>query len=101
MLLERGIDPNMQDENGKIPLHEALFGEHCSTAELLLKHGADLNRNSDVLLHTLFLSGCYKAVELLLKRNVDPNIRDEYGDVLLHKAFYREHYKPQLRIRSQ
>ncbi|MCJ1282218.1 hypothetical protein MMC26_001541 [Xylographa opegraphella] len=40
-LLELGADPNLLNEEGRGPLHEAALHNHTKTVKLLLKHGAD------------------------------------------------------------
>jgi ankyrin repeat protein len=50
-LLDRGADPNLlcsypdmiELQPGMTPFHSALFNDHFAVAELLLKHGADIN----------------------------------------------------------
>jgi hypothetical protein len=41
LLLERGVDPNAEDKDGRTPLHVAAFNGHVDVVRLLLEHGAD------------------------------------------------------------
>jgi ankyrin repeat protein len=43
LLLERGADPNVKDDDGKTPLHYAAWKGHHKVVELLLEHGANPN----------------------------------------------------------
>jgi ankyrin repeat protein len=40
--LERGVDPNTSDPDGRTPLTEAAYYGHTEIAKLLLDHGADI-----------------------------------------------------------
>ena len=42
LLLEHGADPNIKNERGCTPLHDASFGHHFYTMESLVQHGADV-----------------------------------------------------------
>src|SRR5688572_29586632 len=41
-LLDRGVNPNAKDPEGRTPLSEAAFYGHTDIAKALLSHGADL-----------------------------------------------------------
>ena len=43
MLIARGADPNLRQESGWAPLHEAVSQSHKSVVEFLVNHGADPN----------------------------------------------------------
>src|SRR5205085_8180493 len=42
-LLDRGVDINTRDENGRTPLMEAIFGGQIETVRMLIDRGADIN----------------------------------------------------------
>ncbi|UYV71306.1 hypothetical protein LAZ67_8002567 [Cordylochernes scorpioides] len=43
LLLEKGVDPNIQNSKGNTPLEEAAFKGHTEVARLLLDNGAEVN----------------------------------------------------------
>ncbi|MEG8230109.1 ankyrin repeat domain-containing protein [Candidatus Rickettsia tasmanensis] len=64
------------------------FGE-LSEVQALLKKGINLDehknaRGETALHHTLF-TGYMDRTKLLLEHNASPNIKDNYGQTILHK----------------
>ncbi len=59
LLIENGADPNLRDEHGKTPLHNA--AKSCDLA----------------------------CVRLLVSSHSDVNLQDNLGETALHKAAYR------------
>ncbi|WP_375604540.1 ankyrin repeat domain-containing protein [Wolbachia endosymbiont of Anurida maritima] len=43
LLLEKGVDPNVQDDKGKTPLQVAAYSGYTEIVKLLLKNGAGVN----------------------------------------------------------
>jgi ankyrin repeat protein/tetratricopeptide (TPR) repeat protein len=86
ILLERGIDPNVRDEEGDVPLAQAAFLGHIEVVRLLLEHGADVNAANDDGVNALMLAalgGHAEVVEALVAAGADPNARDRDGDTPL------------------
>ena len=46
LLTEQGLDPDVRDANGWTPLHWAAVGQNYPAAEVLLRHGADVDAAS-------------------------------------------------------
>ena len=98
-LLEHGANPNLVYEERKTLLHLEL-GPHRSSwrpvtgrsddhliAELLLKHGANVNARDDAHNTPLLLAmqlGTSNIVRCLLEHGADPNLVYEEGKTLLH-----------------
>ena len=98
-LVEEGeADPNCFNANGSTPLHFSVYYGCLEIAELLLKKGADPNRQE-----LQEIGGCsplqraveknnYKMVALLLQNGANPQIKSKNGFTALHYAA-REGFK--------
>jgi ankyrin repeat protein len=91
-LIQKGLNVNIPDKYGGIPLGEALFHRNYSTAKLLIESGSDVNKKglSDMTpLHYACNAGADADTVLeLLKKGADPN-RKTGGylkDTALHQA---------------
>lgn len=89
-LLEHGADPNLSVVIATTPFSALYYAymaygyeNSLKTMEMLLKYGADPNREGD-LLHTAAMSGYLRTAELLLKYNADFNKQTNTGQNLLH-----------------
>lgn len=78
-LLARKADPNVLDENNRTPLH---FADSKETIQLLLDHGAAINRGYPILLS----QSRPELLEFLLSRGANPNAQDLNGATRLHHA---------------
>ena len=90
-LLRKGVSPNIRDENGNTPLHNALTGSGDSkyTARLLIGKGADVNaKNSDGSTPLHYVSTLSMA-KFLIVRGANPNPKKNYGITPLHVAVGR------------
>ena len=71
------------------PLPAALYKEHFRLANLLHKHGANLNcrsRDNRTPLHSASMDGSVDVMRWLLNHGADPNIRSDGGRTPLHEA---------------
>lgn len=97
-LLDKGANPNIQNDDGTTPLLYALrlnanseiVEPNYEMVELLLKYDADPNIQNDdgktPLLYILHRNANYELVELLLEYGADPNIQDDFGTTPLHRV---------------
>jgi len=101
LLLKKGADPNIKNEDGDTPLHIAAINAYDRIVELMLDFQADpnrTNRDGDTPLHKAVeyayhqidwkKSWDYKPycniVKLLLNHSANPNMRGQDGKVPLH-----------------
>jgi ankyrin repeat protein len=92
VLLDRGANVNLEDQDGKTPLVAAYHCRNLEVMGLLLGHGAnpDVQYNScGSISHDAASEGNTEVMELLLQHNADVHIRGTYGDkwTLLHWVF--------------
>ena len=66
ILLSNGADPNIPQNDGRIPLHAALFKQNLRIVELLLNNGSNPNAQGKLYLQT--------PVHLAIKNSVKPTI---------------------------
>lgn len=94
-LLKQSADPNIPNNLGETPLHQAADNSQYAMAELLLKCKADPNyqqNDGDSPLHHAAFRGDLKMVELILQNSGDPNLHNymvrtkQFGRTPLHYA---------------
>ncbi|MBN1472739.1 MAG: ankyrin repeat domain-containing protein [Syntrophaceae bacterium] len=83
LLINHGTDIRGAECGGTSPLHATMKTEFLDTAELLLKHGADINNQSSMgkltPLHYAVSNGEVQAVRWLLEHGADINLQDADG----------------------
>jgi ankyrin repeat protein len=84
LLLERGADPNIQDERGNTALIECAW--HADAALALIKHGANLNTQNKDGLTALINSVSPDVAHVLVENGADLYLRDKEGKTALEEA---------------
>jgi len=91
-LLNRGADPNLQDDGisygGGTPLHSAVDGGQPEVARLLLRYKADISFQ-DVTSQLAATDGQPNLTQLMPRHAVDVNARNRYGTTPLYLASKR------------
>lgn len=92
-LLDAGAEPNMPDrqgsKSGEKALHFAVTYDESPCVETLIRHGADVNGQSDAgrtPLHLATVCGYSTQVQRLLRNGASPNICDNEQNTALHMA---------------
>jgi len=89
LLLDKGADVNVVDQNDHTPLHHTAGNGHKQVVELLLAKGANVNAKMHydlTPLHIAASEGHKDVVELLLAKGANVNAKDEGGKTPLYKA---------------
>ncbi|KAH9031251.1 ankyrin repeat-containing domain protein [Lactarius hengduanensis] len=93
ILLEHGADANIENDDGKTPLHLLLEtrihdgGEACGLIRLLLEHGAEVNRrdkSNQTPLHLAMGGNRFKLARILLEHGADASMENDDGKTPLH-----------------
>src|SRR5438445_1297015 len=84
ILLERGADPNVQDERGNTALIECAWDADAALA--LIKHGANLNTQYKDGLTALINSVSPDVAHVLVENGADLYLRDKEGKTALEEA---------------
>ncbi|CAB0031841.1 unnamed protein product [Trichogramma brassicae] len=96
VLLRRGANPNSADKSGYTPLHFVCLREYddVDLAKRFFEIGEKFNKPLEVdaqnnegwtPLHAAIFKGNANLVELLLRKNADPNSLNKNGETALHK----------------
>lgn len=89
MLFENGADPTLKDRAGMNALYYAAADENkFDLLQSFLSKKADINAltNNKTLLMTAAENGNNKAIDLLLSKGADINIKNQLGETALSKA---------------
>ena len=85
-LLDLGVDPNLQNDIGETPLHEALGHNNTEAVRLLLDRGADHSKQDNYGNAPLHVARNVSCMELLLDRGADLHVQNSRGYTPLHAA---------------
>ena len=86
---------NLQDANGKTPLHVAITHGQTDAAGCLIRLGADVDATNDehqTPLHIAASMGNDEIIDALVNQGANTNIQDIRGMTPLHVAIIHEHY---------
>lgn len=86
LLLNKGIDPNIQDSVGRTALVFAVDTKNSGIVRLLMKHKADPNipnQRGQTALMWASGNGYLDMVQLLLEHGADPNIQDQFDQTAM------------------
>ena len=89
LLLEKGADPNITQENSCPPLAYAAHGGHADIMEILIAHGADPQQRT--VMELAARGGHIEAVEVLLEHGTDINVKGTDGYTALNTAVGHRH----------
>ena len=87
ILLQKGADPKIKDNEGKTPLDIAVEKGHAAIVEVLVKGGAEINKRMPsgmTPFYFAFINGRKEIVKFLIAHGADVNARPESGETLLH-----------------
>ena len=90
MMLEQGINPNIQNDIGQTAL---FYAQDSDKAELLLEYGAnpnyeDINKNTPLFSVMIKSKDINSFFNTLIKGGADINHQNINGDTVLHEAAY-------------
>ncbi|RZC91454.1 hypothetical protein C5167_027521 [Papaver somniferum] len=80
--IENGVSVNLQDSEGRSPLHWAVDRGHLDMVELLLSKNADVNAQDNegqTPLHYAAMCDREAIAEILVKQNADTDVKDNDG----------------------
>ena len=100
VLIEQGINVNIQNKYGDTPLHFAISTNKFEIVKLLILKGANVNIQNNrgcTPLHFACCNNSVESVKLLIVNGSNVNIQDNNGDTPLQVAV-REHAKECIKL---
>lgn len=94
LLLAKGADVNVVDQNGQTPLHDTAGNGHTDVVRLLLAKGADVHAKMHydlTPLHMATIHGHKDMAELLLANKATVNAKDSGGKTPVQAAAGKGH----------
>ncbi len=94
VLLEAGVDPELQDDHGRRALHWAAKFNHLDCVELLLEHGADIEARDENNWSPLFMAcmdGSIDTARHLVEHGAQVNLTTVHGETPLSRAKQEGH----------
>ncbi len=88
------LDLNVRDARGRTALMAATYANQPEAVELLLRAGADVDLQDDMLNNPFLYAGAEGLMEILAlthKAGADPTIRNRYGGVAIIPASEKGH----------
>ena len=90
ILIKNKANVNIKNKKEESPLHYAVRTGALESISLLIDAGADINSQNKKGETALMIQNDLKITELLLKNNVDVNIKDNSGQTALHHSIKKE-----------
>ncbi|WP_412993776.1 ankyrin repeat domain-containing protein [Neobacillus sp. 3P2-tot-E-2] len=88
-LIEKGVDINTQDSDGRTSAMIATYNNDAETAKILIDAGADVNIQDEIENNPFLYAGAEGYIEILkftIKAGADPSITNRYGGTALIPA---------------
>jgi len=89
LLIEKGANVNIRNNEGQTPLHNAIWGDSLNIVNYLLDNGANpnlANNEGSTALHLEAGNGNINIVQALLKKGANPNALNSNQQTPLHIA---------------
>jgi len=93
VLLENGMDPNLADDTGNVPLFYSCMHAQASIMLVLLEFGANPNAKCNLgrtAIHHAAAKGSVTCISLLVQEGADINARDDKGLTALEVAEFKK-----------